>query len=639
MVDRDPDELLAALLESDQRFRLVFAHERDAMSVFDAATQRFVEVNDAWVELYGYSREEALGMTPDDVTDEQDATQAAIAERAAGKGTARVDLRWHKKKDGTRFPVELSCGTLTLGGRAAIYAVIRDITERVRADEAVRRSEASFRALIEGIPYSVFVHRFGKLVYINPAGLELLGFTGHADEILGQEVMGFVHPDYREEVRRRIEHYTKVGMPAPVLEERFRRRDGSYVIVEVSGIPVMFDGEPAVLAFAQDLTDKKRLEAQLITTDRLASLGRLAASVGHEINNPLAYVLGNAQMLKQDLSRLRPGAVDEKILDQFAERLSAIEQGSERVRDVVRDLKTLAQRDEEARGPVDVHGVLDACADMAAHEIRHRARLVKDYGDALFVDASEGRLGQIFLNLLVNAAQAIPAGNVADNEVRVVARRDGDQVIVEISDTGVGIPDEERGRIFEPFYSTKGPGGGMGLGLSICHHLVTSLGGSIQAQRRVPRGTTFEVTLPAAQRLAVEPPAPVEEPAPLAGRRVLVVDDEERFARVLASFLEGYSVSLAHSGREAIKLLDRGEQFDVILCDLMMGDMTGMDVYEHLLRAGTGVERRMIFMTGGAFTRRAQEFLESVDNPRLDKPFRPSQVARMIREMLSEAAE
>lgn len=610
------------------------------MSVFDAATQRFIDVNEAWVELYGYSREEALGMTPADVSDEQEATRAAIVERASGTGTQRLDLRWHRKKDGTRFPVELGCGKVKLGGRDAIYAVIRDITERVRADEALRRSEASFRSLIEGIPYCVFVHRFGKVVYINPAALELLGYAGHADEMLGREALEFVHPEEREAVRKRIQDYMKQGKPAPVIEERFSRRDGSYVTVEVTGIPVEFDGEPAALALAQDITGRKRMEAQLIMTDRLASLGRLAASVGHEINNPLAYVLGNAQTLKRDLARLDPGSLDRRTLDQFVERVSAIEQGSERVRDIVRDLKTLAQRDDEPRGAVRLEGVLDACADMAEHELRHRARLVKDYGEPLFVEASEGRLGQVFLNLLVNAAQAIPAGNVQDNEVRIVTRRGANgRIVVDISDTGVGIPEEAVGRIFEPFYSTKGPGGGSGLGLSICHHLVSSLGGSIEVRRGAPRGTTFEVTLPTAERASAPPSAPVEEPVPVAGCRLLVIDDEERFARVLASFLEGYAVSVAHSGREAIELFDRGERFDAILCDLMMGDMTGMDVYEHLARAGTGVERRMIFMTGGAFTRRAQEFLDSVDNPRLDKPFRPAEVGRIIRDMLCEAAE
>jgi PAS domain S-box-containing protein len=638
---RGPDEVLKELFESERRFSLAFAYERDAISVFDVAAQRFIDVNEAWVELYGYSREEALSMTPADVSDEQEATRASIEERAAGKAISRVDLRWHRKKDGTRFPVELSCGQVELGGRAAVYAVMRDITERVQADEALRRSEASSRALIEGIPYGVFVHRFGKIVYINPAGLDLVGYREHPDEILGMEALDFVHPDERAVVQQRIAQYMKQGKTAPVLEERFRRRDGSYFMVEVTGIPVMFDGEPAALALVRDISVKKRMEAQLIVSDRLASLGRLAASVGHEINNPLAYVLGNVQMLEQDLSRLgSSGRVDAETLEQLLDRLSAVEQGAERVRDIVRDLKTLAPSNDEPRGAVDLHGVLDVCADMAEHEIRHRARLVKDYGEAAMVEASEGRLGQIFLNLLVNAAQAIPEGNVLDNDVRLATRRLGaDHVLVEISDSGSGIPEEVLGRIFEPFFSTKAPGAGTGLGLSICHHLVTSVGGSIEVRRRAPRGTTFRVTLPLSRSAVVQSREPVEASRPVVGRRVLVIDDEERFAAMLVSFLGGYDVSVAHSGRQAIERFEQGEQFDVVLCDLMMGDMTGMDVYDYLTRSGSGAEHRMILMTGGAFTPRAQEFLDAVDNPRLDKPFRVSEVARAIHELLSQAAE
>ncbi len=633
----DPEKPPESPLDSERRLRVIFAHERDAMSVFDAKTHQLIDVNEAWLELYGYTREEALGMTPADVSDEQEATRSSIDERASGGGSRRIGLRWHRKKDGTRFPVELSCGHVELGGREAMYAVIRDISERVEADEALRRSEAGFRSLIEGMPYGVFVHRFGRLVYTNPAGLELVGYTEHADELLGKEAIEFVHPDERELVARRIAEYMQQGKTAPVMEERFLRRDGSFATVEVTGIPVEFDGEPAALALVRDISLRKRMEAQLVTADRLASLGRLAASVGHEINNPLSYVLGNAQMLQRELDE---AGVDPGLLEKLKERLSAIIQGSERMRDVVRDLKTLARGEDERRGVANLHRVLDVCADMAAHEVRHRARLVKAYRDPALVDASEGRLGQIFLNLLVNAAQAIPEGNVFDNEVRIATRRTEDgHIVVEISDTGVGIPDELLERIFEPFYSTKGPGGGTGLGLSICHHLVTSLGGSIHVERRVPRGTTFRVVLPQADRPAVDASEPAPAPKPVVGGRVIVIDDEQRLTELLATLLDGYEVTTAHSGRQAIELFERGEPFDVILCDLMMGDLTGMDVYEHLARTGTGAERRIVFMTGGAFTPRAAQFLESVDNPRLHKPFSTSSVLRVIHELISGTAE
>lgn len=612
---------------------MLLSHARDAMSLFEPASGRFIDVNDAWLELYGYTRAEALGLRVTDVSAEPDQTRASIGAKYVGGSGRRIELRWHKKKDGSVFPVELDCGVIHLEAGDAMFAAIRDISERVRAEEAVRRSEASFRALTESLPYGVFVHRNNVLLYVNPAGLSLLGYDD-VEELQGTPALSLVHPDDQSIVIERIER-ERCGETVPVLEERFIRKDGSAVAVEVSAMPVDFDGSMALLAIVRDVTVKKHMEAQLAMADRLASLGRLSAAVGHEINNPLAYAMGNVELLVREIEGLDIPADKREVL---LSRLAIIDEGNGRVRDIVRDLKTLARGDDHATIPVDVHRTLDVCIDMAAHETRCRARVIREYGEPFLVQTNEARLGQLFLNLILNAAHAIPEGNVQDNEIIVRTRPvPPDRAAIEIHDTGLGIPEAMQSRVFEPFFTTKSPGAGTGLGLSICHHIVTSLGGHIELEAREPRGTCFRVVLPATlhQGTSVSSRPPTSRPAGGPRYRLLVVDDEPMIARTLASYLEGFDVTVAGSGRQAIELLESGTPYDAILCDLVMGDLTGIDVYDHLVKHGSGAERRMVFMSGGAFTERTQQFIDRVANAHLEKPFSIDVADAMLRRVIA----
>lgn len=627
------EELSKALLASTHDHGILFAHARDAMSLFEAGTGRFIDVNAAWLELYGYTREEALQLSVTDVSAEPDATRESVGAKVAGADGRRIALRWHKRKDGSVFPVELDCGVIDVKGGKAMFASIRDISERIRAEDALRRSEASFRALIEGVPFGVVVHRDGLIVYANPAGRALLGYDAD-DGLLGRSALSLVHPEDRPIVLERIERERR-GEAVPAIEERFIRRDGSMVHVEVSALPVQYDGAPALLAIVRDLTGQRSMEAQLAMADRLASLGRLAAAVGHEINNPLAYVMGNVELLSREVEAL---SIPEDTKASLRSRLLIIDEGTTRVRDIVRDLKTLARSDDDRTVPVDVHRSLEVCIDMAAHETRCRARVVRDFGEPFEVQGNEARLGQLFLNLLVNAAHAIPEGNVPDNEIIVRTRLQAGRGVIEIHDTGSGIPAQMRSRVFEPFVTTKAPGAGTGLGLSICHHIVTALGGSIEFEARAPHGTCFRVVLPATPGVGPSSSARMPNAVPPSGsrHRLLIVDDEPMIAHMLASHLDGYDVTLAHSGREAIQLFARGSGYDAILCDLVMGDLTGVDVYEHLSRHHPGQERRILFMSGGAFTARTQDFMASVPNPRLEKPFNAGLADAMIRAIIDE---
>jgi CheY-like chemotaxis protein len=260
---------------------------------------------------------------------------------------------------------------------------------------------------------------------------------------------------------------------------------------------------------------------------------------------------------------------------------------------------------------------------------------VKDYGPAPAVEADEARLGQVFINLLVNAAQAIPEGHTDANEVRVKTFTSAaGKAVIEVRDTGCGIPAALRSRIFDPFFTTKPIGIGTGLGLSICHNIVSALGGEISVESREGAGTIFRVELPAAARRPATPlPAPKPK-KPLVRARILVLDDEPEVANVLRRILCDHDVTISTKARAALELIGTGKPLDLIFSDLMMPEMSGMDFHAELTRRFPALAQRVVFVSGGAFSPNAAAFLEAVENPRLEKPFEPRSVLALVRRMV-----
>ncbi|MFP2911987.1 sensor histidine kinase [Pyxidicoccus sp. 3LFB2] len=262
--------------------------------------------------------------------------------------------------------------------------------------------------------------------------------------------------------------------------------------------------EAANVKLSRSLEQLRATQAQLLFADRLIALGRIAAGVGHEINNPLAFILSNLEYIHQELQQ--KAQLSEQERQEVLEALAETRDGAERIRLIVRDLQTLSRSEDVGTGPSDLAAVLRTAAKMAGHELRHRARLVVECEGLPLVQGNSARLGQVFLNLLLNAAQSIPVGDVEQNQVRVVARPAlPGRVEVEVSDTGCGIAPEHRERIFDPFFTTKPLGVGTGLGLAVCHGIVTSLGGTLTVDSEPGRGSTFRVTLPVAGAFVAQP--------------------------------------------------------------------------------------------------------------------------------------
>jgi CheY-like chemotaxis protein/two-component sensor histidine kinase len=309
--------------------------------------------------------------------------------------------------------------------------------------------------------------------------------------------------------------------------------------------------------------------------------------------------------------------------------------GADRVRRIVRDLKTFSRQDEDTRGPVDLRSVMDSAAKMAAGELRPRAQLAREYAaDVPLVEGNEARLAQVFLNLIINASHALPEGKPGQNEVRLILKPGAQgEVVAEVRDTGCGIPPEVIGRIFDPFFTTKPVGVGTGLGLALCHAFVTSRAGRIEVESQVGKGTVVRVTLP---RASGQPErAPRSIPAQAGGTvrgRVLVVDDDPLVSSALRRTLaRDHEVEVVVSARRALELLCSPKCcYDVILCDLMMPEMTGMELHAQLQTLAPAQARRMVFITGGAYTPAAKEFLDQVSNERVEKPFDPDKLRQLV---------
>jgi PAS domain S-box-containing protein len=541
-------------IAADPVYRLVFENAPIGIWHFDHRGV-ITACNDKFASIVGSPPRALVGLDMMTLPDERMRTCVRLA---IGGETSRFEGDYVSATSGkvTRLHVDFTPifgkdaegAPVVMGG----VGLCEDTSSREAALAALRRSEASFRTLIESAPDAIAVYRAaGKFIYVNPALVRVLAYES-ADELLGRPVTDVMHPDEARGFGARV--LDPKSMDQAIREARFLRKDGKVVLAEVESRVIHFDGEEAIIVLGRDITERKLLQQRLAQTDRMASVGTLAAGIAHEINNPLAYVIASIDLAKRKLEMLNAGKAKlESTITQVASALANAREGAERVSTIVRDLRTFSRADPNRRVPVDVERVIDSAVNMAWNEIGKRARLVKDYGGVSAVVGDEARLGQVFLNLLINAAHAIPEGDPQGNEIRVTTRDlDGQRVIVEVADTGSGIAAELTERIFEPFVTTKPIGEGTGLGLSICHGIVTSLGGEITVVSELGRGSMFRVSLPSGPMATG-----------LGRRRILIVAPNPKAGELA----EHHDVVMAASVNEAAELLVHDDRFDLVLCD------------------------------------------------------------------------
>jgi|CXWL01.1.fsa_nt_gi PAS domain S-box-containing protein len=494
----------------------------------------------------------------------------------------------------------------------------------------------AFKELVERLPLPAIIRRGPKVVIANNAFSRTL--SREADNLVGGSILNMVHADERERMHQYLVGGSKPGESRSIGPLKWLRRNGLTASLEIEvAQEIVLEGSPAVLWVLRDVSQQRSIDTRTQISDRMASVGTMAAGVAHEINNPLSFIINNITFVQRELKGVVKNA--EKLgidIEEWNQALQEALEGATRVRDIVRDMKTFSRATDSDVTACNIDEILNGAIKLGRNEIRHRAQLNKHCHDVPLVKGNPGRLGQVFLNMLLNAAQAIPDGEADKNtiDVLVEATPDG-KVVVEVFDTGIGMSAEQLSRIFDPFYTTKPVGVGTGLGLSICHGIISDLGGTIDVQSSPGQGSVFRVTLPRAEKIAESQAALSVMPRAVKtadGLKVLVVDDDEFVARGIRRQLgSSHQVQHAVGATTALQWFQEGHHdFDLILCDLMMPDVSGEVFYREVQRLWPELAKKFVFITGGAFSEGAQAFLNTTTCTWLEKPIDSSRLEAVV---------
>ncbi len=660
---------LAQLRASEERERSIVENAADGILTVDA-NGIIQSINQAGCRIFDGRDEDMTGMAlqelvPHPQEDSSSDSGATSSSRAADGG--RPFLRqWSGRRyesearrgERESVPVELAVDRLDLAEDERYVVVVRDLSDRKKVEAQqqrdLQRSKESFRALIENLPDAVIVHHQGTIVYLNPAAGQILDHDSF-EQLVGQPISRLISTEDWDEFKTSMEESIQGGA-VRFIEHQLVAEGGVEIPVESTTFQAAFQNQLAMITIARNLTRRKKMRAQMMQMERMSAVGTLAAGVAHEINNPLTFVHGNLQYVAEEIQlafeesqqqRSDDDGSRSRLLGDWSQSLQDAQQGAERIARIVSDLGTYSKRRSREITSVDVEEVIESTISLAHGELKHRARVVREFTEVSVVRADETSLGQILLNLLINAAHSIE-GQVDNNEIRIVLSQDEDFVKIVVRDTGTGIREEVIHQIFDPFYTTKSVDQGTGLGLSICRNIVQELGGEITVESEEGVGTAFTVLLPRPELLEERSEGPPSEkkisakalpPRNISSDegsiQIMVIDDEPLVTKTLYRMLGAeYSLTDFQEATVALEALRQGNSFDVILCDLMMPGMSGMEFFEQLQLESPRDAQRVLFMTGGAVTKGASHFLESTNAVILEKPFPGEDIRKHIHDII-----
>ena len=579
------------LRASEERYRLLFETESDAIVLVDTETLRLVDVNRAALEMYGYTREQLLSMAATDLSMDPAGTRASIMH---GRGALNIPQRLHRRRDGSVFPVEIRANRLELDGRMTVVAAIRDVTERREREEALQSSEARLRVTVDAaFDCVVGMDRAGRIIEFNPAAEQCFGLT-RAQAIGAKLAEILIPPRLRAGHAAGMQRYLAQGEGAYIgrrVETTAMRVDGSEFPVELAVRAARSGNDEIFVGYMRDLTQVRRaeatrtaLEAQLRQAQKMEAIGQLTGGIAHDFNNILASIMGFVGLAAE-----RPGARDDPAL---AEDLQQAEQGCRRARDLIQQMLAFGRGRHAERERTELLPVVEESLRLLRATLPASTELGLSADDAdATANVDPVQVQQVMLNLGINARDAIGGVGRIDVGLRRVdahgltcssCGRPVSGVFHELSvqDSGPGIAAELRARIFEPFFSTKAPGRGTGMGLASVHRIAHDHGGHVVLTS--DHGARFAVLLPAVAagpQRAAGTPTSSRDRAPLRGR-VLLVDDEESVLNFMRELLRtwGLEVEAVRHPRQALALLQADPGFDLLLTDQTMPGMTGLDL-------------------------------------------------------------
>jgi two-component system cell cycle sensor histidine kinase/response regulator CckA len=543
-----------------------------------------------------------------------------------GQAVVVDDLVIHRR-DGSRVNVRAFAHPIlsAAGALTHVSIVFIDITREVYAELERDRAAARVSFIVEHSPVAVWsADQTGCITLSQGAGLASPGVQ--SGDLVGQNVFELYawHPTIGGYIRRALageslQYVVEVG-DAAFDTWLSPMRDAKGSVVGVNGV-------------SHDIRELRRLQAAGAQIDRTAALGTLASSVAHEINNPLTYVLYHGEQIEAGLEQLEglcrshsPDAVLQMrtLLVSLRDDFQTLRLGTERIASITRELRTFNHPDDKATGAVDVRAAVLSVLQLVGKELEARARLSLQLDETAPIEGHAARVAQVVLNLIMNAMQALPANAAHEHEIGIsTATRDG-HVVIEVSDSGPGVPVQDRERIFEPFVTTKPIGEGTGLGLFVCRNIVRGYTGEVSVQDRPGGGALFRVVLPAAGASLPAPTALLQKPpSEHAAAHILIIDDDVQVANALSGQLKraGYRASTCSSGASGLRRMLATEDIDLVFCDLMMKGVTGMDVHARLLEQAPALLPKVVFMTGGACSTGARQFVLDHADAVIEKPF------------------
>jgi len=630
-----------ALLSGEELWQ-VFEQAAEAMYLIDAVSGRIEHVNEQAVCDLGYSREELISMQAGDVVGADVGVEVMERLQDLRLGEKRTRRGFHRRKDASEFPVEVRVSKIEVAGQTKLLSLARDITEQTETLEQLRISNSNFRMLVENSIQSVAIANSDRqIVYANTQFAKTFGYDSVSDVLSSQGT-----PQFIAEADQNLVNSVRVDVLSGKSEaETFKfdgiKQDGSVIHLECTLAKATWDGEVATITSFRDITQQKQAEQRLHQAQRTEAIGQMTGGVAHDFNNLLAVILGNLELLRDEMS-------DEMHLKLVTNCMDATIRGAE----LTRNMLAFAKQAPLVPQILDLNSVVDEVRNWSVRTLPASIELDVSLAEGLWqAEVDKASLESALLNLILNAKDALPdCGRISIQTANICVKEDGGKaqhgelssgqyVMLAVSDTGIGIPKEKLETIFEPFFTTKPVGAGSGLGLSMVQGFIEQSGGSIQVFSEPDVGTTFTLYFKAtasSQSGQSEKIGAEGTKSPNKGA-ILVVEDQEDVLVVLVKILEkaGYSVTSAASGDIANKIFGDGKHFDLLVTDIVMpGQLQGVELSCKLRERKP--ELPVVFISGYAPENAASGNGILRDDIRLTKPVMRKELVEAVAKALEE---
>ncbi len=493
------DELIK-LAEAESRYKSLFQNNYAVMLLMNPDTGRIVDANPAASNFYGWDHDQLTNMKISDINTLSQEELDHELNNALFEKRRQFQFR-HRKASGDIADVETFSGPIKVGGQTLLYSIVHDVSEKNKSRRALAESENRFRLLVETAPDAIYIAVDERLVFVNNEMIRLMGAKGE-EELTGRPVWAHIHPHYHDIVRQRSERMAQLPVSAPPMEEVYRRLDGSNVYVEVSAVSIQYQQMPGMLVFVRDITERKRIEnlriemeAQQRQQQKLEAIGTLAGGVAHEINNPIHGIMNYAELILDEASLSESGTAYAQEIIHETERISVI----------VKNLLQFSRHEKQTHSYASIYDIIGQTVSLIN-------TVIKKDQITLDIQLDEGlpeikcrsqQIQQVLMNLLTNARDALNEKYPEYDENKIIKvgcklfeRDERRWVCITVEDLGIGITDEVKERMFDPFFSTKPRETGTGLGLSISHGIVKDHHGKIEVETEPEEGTRFMLELP-----------------------------------------------------------------------------------------------------------------------------------------------